>query len=241
MENYERKINAEARKCLYTHAGESWQEALERLKRLCHLDIDQYEDDGNEVVFNFANDYDNGGIFSITHQEPIARIQNYESSYGISIPSALKSLLLDHGAFRIFNNWGEGSCLAFYDSKELRFPNIKPYSTAISFNFTNQTHAITELSIEQKKFLDTHYFFFGYLRENDQQYNYLYFTRDGDFGEMYFEDENAPKTRERSVLPMLEGRAKKFTLDALLTTKIDRAIRFLLESYEVVMYDEIIV
>lgn len=220
--------------------NETWIEALARFERLCHVNVLEYNDGDESVVVNFSEGYDDQQLYEVHAQRNDEELRSYELKYGISIPPPLKKLLCVHGPFTIywysmrFGRWGEREFLGFYTARDTQlFPNIKPLSEAIAFNYGSY-FANDCLTQEQVARLDARYFAFGGLSDDDHCRTYLLFDTVGRFGTYYFHTEDYPESQS-AILRLLDTEFHEENFNAFMVRQIDCAIDYLLRYTEVVI------
>jgi hypothetical protein len=221
---------------LRTRPGETWQEALERFRRLCHQDF-VYEDDDGKVVVNLADVYDDSTLYEVYPAMSAKELSGYEKTYAVVMPGALQNLLLNHGRFGIYwvnrgIRWGERPFLDFYSSKDPDlYPNIMPLMKAVAFNYGDYFEK-DELSAEQIALLNLNYFCFAFLSNEDSARTYLLFDRSGRFGTLHFDSEDYPEN-VRAIEKLLEDGFSQGDFDEFMARQIDLAIRYVLEYNQV--------
>lgn len=104
---------------------------------------------------------------------------------------------------------------AFYDHADPDFPDVLPLPLAIANNFTTD-FVKKEFSPEQEKALSDRFFVFAYFFRDDSNWDYLFFTREGDFGSFLFNEQDYPHSKAR-LEDLLNGRAKPESFDALIS------------------------
>ena len=217
-------------KFLKIEGTETWQEALERLKKFCHEDLDEYEDDDGEIIItNFSEDFED--IFEISNLEKEEKLNEYEENYEVKIPKELRELMSNYGLFKI-NGWGGGqSYLEIYSSKDECFPNIKKFTKGIEFNYG--PYPLEYIPTEYLEILNEKCLFFGVFWPNPQKPEYLYFTPQGEFGIFSFDEGDIPNVIENSIKPILDNTQNKYSLDRLISTLINKTMLIMLEQSDV--------
>ncbi len=220
--------------------NETWIEALARFRRLCHVNVLEYEDGDNSFIVNFSEGYDDRQLYEVKVQRSDEELRSYELKYGVSVPQALKKLLCVHGPFTIywyslrFGRWGEREFLGFYTASDTKlFPNIKPLSEAIAFNYGSYfaNDCLTQQQVAQ---LDASYFAFGYLSDDDHRFSYLLFDTKGRFGTYRFDTEDYPESQSE-ILRLIDTEFNEANFDTFMVQQIDDAINYLLRYAEVLI------
>jgi hypothetical protein len=162
-------------------------------------------------------------------------LSRFQQKYGFQFPSVFVDFILKHGLITIWpakqiSDEGDVAAhrriplFAFYNHGDMAdlIPNVLDLPMAIANNFTpdfmNSTY-----SADKIEFLKNHYFVFGHYNYNDQAYDYWFFTKDGQFGSFYFQDENYPKNKE-ALDTLIDGLIKYETFDHLVSRFISKTI-----------------
>ncbi len=213
-------------------------QALQKYESLFDQVQFEYDKDGEGPVRLKIQDVKNDILKK--KPETSENIKRYEEKHGMKVPKPLLDFLQTYGLFEIQNarqvsDDGEVASvdripvLATYNHKDtVHYPNILDLPYAIANNFTE--HFMTsEYSAEEIETFKKNFFVFGYHNINDQEYDYLFFTKDGRFGSFNFQDEDYVDNKK--VLDrLLDHTAELMTFDQLIGRYVGKSMMSFAET-----------
>ena len=172
--------------------------------------------------------------------ETSENIKRYEEKHGMKVPQPLLDFLQTYGLFEIQNarlisddgtvmSVNRIPVLATYNHNDtIHYPNILDLPYAIANNFS-ENFMTSEYSAEEIETFKKNFFVFGYHNINDQEYDYLFFTKDGRFGSFNFQDEDYVDNKK--VLDrLLDHTAELMTFDQLISRYVGKSMMSFAET-----------
>ena len=219
--------------------GESWQQALIRLERVCRSDWEYFEDDdGEESAVTLAEHVEAGELLKRHAPQPGREFDALVQAYGLQGEPALRQMLCGDGGFSIHRasfESGVGDSLMEInqgcDKRAALLPNLLPLTQAIGSNFTSH-FADKALSAEQRSALDSRFFAFGRCQhwEAEVDVEYLLLDAAGGFTSFLFAEGDYPSTLRRANELLAAGAASEPDFDRFLVQRIQWALMALMRS-----------
>ena len=154
--------------------NETWQEAIERFCKL--FDYLDYEDDDD-----YKYDTNSFQSFEPIQEEELKKV---EEKLSIKLPKELKNLYMTKGNF----NMRDTMC---WESMILYIPKrIDGLVANIDDHWGGRPEFEEELTEDEINYLNDNFKIFGYVCHNDNSYTHLYFTSDGTFGQIYYDQDD---------------------------------------------------
>lgn len=218
---------------LQGHPGETWQQALDRLAKLC-ANLHEFVDAG-EVYEVFFDDYYRDGALLEWHKPvPEPALERVQVKHGLTMPLELKELFRHSFAiYRIDADLGRQGDRRLLDINAASGASecLHPFCQAIEWHF-GRWFVEEELSPEQVRQLDSRYFGFGRWTNDDRQSSYLLLDRHGGFGIYEFNTGDYPANMQR-LGSLLAGERLRMSLDDVLVWAINQSIMDLLTRNDV--------
>jgi hypothetical protein len=206
-------------------AAESWRQSLERLETLSRrleFPSSDREDEPDEGPSD---------VLEVLKQESEESIHAAEHSARVSIPLPLRECLLKHGPFRVNEDADWGS---------FRIYSSEKYDTA--FIFSGLVDAVESLwggrpefkksfNESEIQFLNDNYFCFGHYKIDDNAYTHLFFDKDGNFGDLYYHQDDWEDAKEL-FRELLQASSARSTFDAEIVSCVDDVIARIIETKE---------
>jgi hypothetical protein len=206
-------------------------QALLQFENFLNTIVFEYDtDDANPIQLRLATIQNDILKKPLETKESLAR---GEQRYSIQTPKPLSDFILTQGLIQInraFQVGGNGDVaaedriplVAFYNHKTGHYPNILDLPLAIANNFT-ENFMKDSYSSEEIEIFKKNYFVFAKYNYNDQEYDYLFFTKDGRFGSFLFQDEDYKENKE-ILDSVLNNSMKYVSFDQLISHFIGKAI-----------------
>jgi hypothetical protein len=222
----------ERAKLFFGHAGESWQQALERFDKFSTAVVDEWHDDDSDSTHSTRLSDTFVPEDLLLRHEPLSvtAVRDLERMHGTQLPRELVDLLTKHGGFTI---WPTNSipCFEFLNSTDPAYPPIRNMRRAMEyqglFSFLQ-----ANISAESLAKIEHNYFCFAIAHFADADMAFLLFDREGHFAIYDFVDEDVDYSI-RGIQSLLQPSASNHGLDDLLRCCVNWSIYSLLNAAEV--------
>lgn len=160
------------------HKGEKWPAAVKRVEAMIAVLWPDEVNEGQRVAESVTR-------YAAETAETLERL---ETQIGCAIPTPLRKLYLEHGAFtlrdpgwwRSLRLYHSGGHLQMVDGLQNAINNL--WGGRPEFAASFDAHSIERLNRE--------FFAFGHFLHDDNAYTHLYFTRNGGFGVLYYHQDD---------------------------------------------------
>lgn len=194
--------------------GETWEGALDRFRAFAEeLQIAQ-QSPLADSVFEI-------GVWPVA----LSDLMTHEKDWDCMAPAALRELYLDHGSFKVQDEWG---ALTLYGHGEDGLRLFGGIVHMIDQLWGGRPEFDNDFSEDEIAFLNANFFVFGQFCHDSNVYTHLFFDRDGRFGSVrYDQDEWGPM--ETALRHMIDGRQACFqSLDELISEQMNAVIEYLI-------------
>ncbi|MGB4812108.1 MAG: hypothetical protein WBP13_06460 [Methylophilaceae bacterium] len=217
------KNNGPIEKLRTGKSKESWQDAIKRFKKMSKLVTEMFEYEEDETDWNHFKQYKNTSFVDI---------ENLETKHQCKVPESLKDLFMHFGGFELRDKEGWGSLCVYSGAKNQYFPIFAGLLDMIEMLWGNRPEFEQYLAHNEIQSLNSSYFVFGHIFHDDNAYTHLFFTIDGKFGSVYYDQDNFNEFYE-SVKGLLANEGGFLdSLDVLISKSSDVIIEALIEWKE---------
>jgi hypothetical protein len=199
---------------------EIWQAALQRFQQ-AHRLLKLSPKKKSEVDWNQLT------IKPPTNETALALL---EQEIKCALPESLRLLLLNHGAFEMRSRDAWQS-LRLYDCfKNNQMPTIGGLESVIDELWGGRPEFTDSFTKNDLVFLNAHYTVFGHYFVNDNAYYHLYFTPQGSFGSIFYDQDDWSEMEAKLKLLLTEADKNHTTLDGMISHFTNMAIEALIEQ-----------
>jgi tetratricopeptide (TPR) repeat protein len=200
---------------------ETWQQALKRFKQV------------DQLLQVPPHDEDERGWNELTIKPPLdeGKLCALEQKNNCQIPAPLRELLLQHGPFEMRDTESWNSLRLYSSFKEYEMPVFGGLQKMID-EFWGGRPEFTDFNYftdEELALLNSRYFIFGHYVEDSNANYHLYFTSQGDFGSVYYDQDNWEKMNIEMRKLLSETDVQFTHLDGLISRFTDMAIQELID------------
>lgn len=182
----------------------------------------------NQVSIDAGEPYSNVCLLDIEQKSTEEEIGLLENRINIRLPEALKSFYTGFGAIKN-RDWNENNCMDLYSVRYMMERLDDPDKSSgtkslgiidmIRLSWGNDRYELDdELSEPMKAFLNSHFICFGLYRTDDnlESANYLYFDTHGQFGSVFYHQDDFDDLLQNHLQPMMKESPASHTLEELL-------------------------